>query len=132
MSNKPWNQQREPFSDEDEWETEAGTHIEKGEHVLAKPKYVSERLPAVVERIYWDPQGLPGGKFDHRGENLQHPDRYDCILKVQFRFDVDEDDEYAHMDGKTRRTEAYNLDFVVGTGREIRRDRANCNVEGRE
>lgn len=138
---KPWQREREPFSDhaDGEWTTEAGTRVAVGEHVLAKPQYVSERLPAVVERIYWDPQGLTGGQFDHRGERVgtdddgnavfEHPDRYVCVLKVQFRFDVPEGDEYDHMDGKTHRTEAFNLDFVVGADREIRRDRGNCNTE---
>lgn len=136
---KTWNKRREPFSNEQEWTTENGTHIEVGKTVLAKPQYVSKRLPAVVEQIYWDPQGLPGGKFDHRGEKVgededgnyifENPSAYDCILKVQFRFDVPEEHEYSHMDGKTHRTEAYNLDFVVGTGSEIKRDRSNCNAE---
>lgn len=146
MTGNNYSQRREPFSNVDEWETEAGTRIEVGQDVLVKPQYVSQRLPAVVDRIYWDPQGLPGGKFDHRGEKVsrtdpaelddpdvdpvgyENPSEYDCILKAQFRFDVPEDHEYSHMDGKTRRLEAFNLDFCIGTDPEIRRDRGNCNA----
>lgn len=145
MSGNNYSQRREPFSTVDEWETEAGTRIETGEKVLVKPTFVSERLPAVVEKIYWAPKGLTGGKFDHRGEIVgwtgdepktgeaifERPSEYDCILKAQFRFDVPEDHEYSHMDGKTCRLEAFNFDFCIGTDPEIRRDRANCNADGR-
>jgi len=74
MSNKNWSQRAEPFSNINEYETEEGLTLEVGDNVLVKPQYVSERLPATVERIYWDPQGLPGGKFDHRGKVVSKPD----------------------------------------------------------
>jgi hypothetical protein len=117
---KPWYRLKEAFADESEWTTERGTHVEVGDLVLAKPRYVSQRLPARVTAIKWRPDGFErvGGKNK-------------CVLHCYFRFIVPDSHEYSHMDGKVHKTAVYNLDFVVGDGEEIRRDRANCNVEGR-
>lgn len=122
MTDNPYRQVREPFEETDEWTTEAGTRVETGETVLVKPRYITARLPAEVDTVFWDPIGLPGGEHD-RGD-----DGHVCILNVWFTFRPEEGDEYDHMAGKQVKYEAYNLDFCVGSDREIRRDRANCKT----
>lgn len=112
---------KEPFSEVEQFETENGTKLEVGGEVLCKPTYIRQRLPAVVENLYWNPRGFPGGKFERR-------DGHVCVLNASIRFTVPDDHEYSHMDGKTVRIESYNLDFCIGTTEEIYRDRRGCNV----
>lgn len=125
MLNRPWLRETEPFAEEQEWETEAGTHVETGGEYLVKPKYIDRRLPAECIKIQWVPLTLPGGD----GDNRDSGGGVEGEIIAYFRFDVPGGDEYDHMDGKQRKSEAYNLDFVVGTDEEIRRDRSNCNTE---
>lgn len=117
MPDNTWEKVREPFENVGKWETEAGTRVKVGDEVLAKPKYLSIRLPAVVKRVYWNPTDFRKG------------DTANCILTALVEFQVSDDDEFSHLDGKQRKIEAYNLDFCIGTGREIRRDRENCNTD---
>jgi hypothetical protein len=123
-----WAKRRKPFSEIEEWTTEKGNSVSKGETVKVKPTYVRQKLPAKVVKIYWNPQGLPGGKYDHRGKVVSKPDyakenpgdykyenpsNYDCILTVLFEFTVASGHEYSHMNGKQRKVKGMNLDFAL-------------------
>lgn len=118
MSDSKYVQMREPFEQTEEWTTENGTTIQVGESCLVKPKYVSRRLNAVVSKIYWRPTVLPTEK---------EGDKYKCMLTAVFELQP-ESEQYKHLDGDRVLVEAFNLDFCVGSGKEILRDRSNCNA----
>ena len=97
----------EPFSDMDSYETHEGNTIEVGETYDVMPTYLRERLTGHVVRIYNDPKGLPGGRFDRA-------DGHVCRPTAVVEFDVPEGHEYEHMDGETERVESLNMDYSLG------------------
>jgi hypothetical protein len=103
----------EPFSERESIEISVGddgkTHTVSvgGRYENVTPRYVNERVPAEVVRIYMDPHGLPGGRFSRS-------DGHVCTPTVVLEYDVPEDHEYAHLDGETYRIENYNCDYVLG------------------
>jgi|APHM01.1.fsa_nt_gi hypothetical protein len=110
-----WETKTEPFSKEDEYTTENGTHVEPGETYLVKPKYIRRRLNAECVKVCWVPYEL--------GEDMAP-----CVLHAGFRFHP-ECEAWSHMESKYMKVEVFNVDFIVGDSPRIRRDRANCNVE---
>ena len=102
MEDKKWLQQKIPFTDEEEWETEKGVEIEVGDFVKAKPTYLDERLKAEIKRIYWDPIG-----FGDPEEPME------CRLRVELEFTGEEED-FNHMAGKHETVYGYDIDYVIG------------------
>jgi len=99
----------EPFEEIEEIEThDGGRTVRVGDRYHVMRRYGLERLPAEVVKIYMKPRGFSGGKFD-RGA-----DGHVCTPTISVEFDVPEGHEYDHLDGKRRRTENYNADYVLG------------------
>ncbi|MEZ3117844.1 hypothetical protein RYH80_18155 [Halobaculum sp. MBLA0147] len=87
--------------------TDLGTEVTVGEAYWVKPTNVDRRLRAECTSI--------------------RSDRLSGTLAAWFTFRPDAD-AWDHLTGSQRQVAVHDLDFVVGDGPRVRRDRANCKV----
>lgn len=100
----------EPFEDRDE----ITFHVDGEEYTVAvgdrlehvKMTYLRERYPAEVVRVFMDPRGMPGGRFERA-------DGHVCVPTIEVEMDISDDAEHAHNDGKRERWECYNAPYVL-------------------
>ena len=108
MSKREFTTIAEPFSNVESYQTPGGNTVSVGDTLDGvQPKYVRERLTAEVVRIYHNPRGFPGGRFDRANGHVCEP-----TAVVEFR--VPDGHEYDHLDGDTRRVKAMNMDYSLG------------------
>lgn len=81
--------------------------VEVGQEIkYAKTTYVDTRYPAEIVKIYMDPIGFPGGKYDRR-------DGHVCTPTIVVEMKIPEDAKHSHLDGKRVRWECYNAPYTL-------------------
>ena len=106
----------EPFAERDRF----GFHVdgepytvEVGQEIpYAKTTYVNTRYPAEIVRVYMDPRGVRGGKYERRDGHL-------CIPTIEVEMQIPDDAEHAHLDGRRVRWECYNAPYTLALREDL-------------